>query len=114
MKIDQLREIIEFIRKTIHRDFAMPQLSILLLVAENEGISQPDISKRLDMPQASVSRNVTKLCKKLVTQRTGTVNRGYELCEISPDPAEPRRLNVFLTNKGKKFIEELRTMLNQE
>ena len=112
MDINHFRNVINFIRREIYLDFPLPQLEVLLLVIENEGISQTDISKKLNMSQASVSRNVAKLSSKVIKNEDGSYRKvGYGLLENRPDAIESRSYNVFLTDKGKQFVKDLKFVL---
>ena len=112
MKIRQFRTVVEFIRKEVNPEFPIQQLSVLLLVAEEEGITQTEISQILSMPQATVSRNVAKLGNKVVQRDGKSKMIGYGLVENRQDVVhDPRRLAVYLTDKGKKFIKDLSILL---
>jgi DNA-binding MarR family transcriptional regulator len=115
MDINHFRNVINFIRKEIYMDFPLPQLEVFLLVIENDGISQSDISKRLDMPQGTVSRNVAKLSSKVIKKDDGSYEKvGYGLLENRPDQIESRSYNVFLTDKGKQFVKDLKFVLKED
>jgi DNA-binding MarR family transcriptional regulator len=109
MDIKQFIQGINFIRAAVHKDIAMPQLAIFLLVAENDGITQTEIAERFNMPQGTVSRNVAKLGHLMTKDSKGNWKQmGYELVENIPDQHETRRNAVFLTNKGKQIIKGLK------
>jgi DNA-binding MarR family transcriptional regulator len=102
------RRIHETIREKIHPEIPAQQLSIFYLVAENEGITQGEISKHLNMPQATVSRNVLKLASKLVEDRKGNfVDTGYGLVENRDDIVDPRRNAVYTTPKGQEVLKAI-------
>ena len=114
MDINHFRNVINFIRKEIYMDFPLPQLEVLLLVIENDGISQSDISKRLNMSQGAVSRNVAKLSSRVKQMDDGSYEKmGYGLLENRPDEIESRSYNVFLTDKGKQFVKDLKVVLKE-
>jgi len=103
--IARQRRVHEAIRVLVHPEIPAQQMSILYLVAENEGITHGEIAKRLYMPQATVSRNVAKLAAKLVEDRSGKfVDTGYGLVRNVDDVVDPRRNAVFLTSKGQKVV----------
>lgn len=108
----RLSQIISYLRKEIYTDFALPQLHILLAVCLEEGITLPDLGKKLDMPHATVSRNVRTL--SFYKERSGDkwVDKGYNLVEAKPDLYERRRLAVFLTPEGKKLCAVINEMMN--
>jgi DNA-binding MarR family transcriptional regulator len=109
MDIRQFTKGIKCISSVVHKDIAMPQLTILLLVAQEQGISQPDLAMIMGIPQATVSRNVLKLSEKFVQNAKGDWRQtGYDLVETRPDPYETRRHAVYLTKKGKQVINALK------
>ena len=112
MDIKQFFKGIKCISGVIHKDIAMPQLTILLLVAENEGITQTELAEIMGIPQGTVSRNVLKLSEKFVQNAKGDWRQaGYDLVETRPDIDETRRLAVYLTRKGKDVIKALKKAL---
>jgi len=112
MDIKQFFKGIKFISDVIHKDIAMPQLTIFLLVAENEGITQPELGEIMKIPQGTVSRNILKLSSKLVQNAKGEWRQaGYDLVVTRPDIDESRRNVVYLTRKGKDVIKALKKAL---
>lgn len=101
--IDVLFRSVEYIRREIHPDMAMNQLRIFLYVADNEGITMPDLSERLGMPQGSLSRNIKKLSR---FNEKGKM-QGYDLVYREPDLDERRRFAVYLTKRGKEVWDAL-------
>jgi DNA-binding transcriptional ArsR family regulator len=80
-----------------------------LLVCLNGGeMPMQEIEKRLDMGQATVSRNVAKLGPGLTPDEPGA-----RLVEAEEDPYWRRRKIVRLTEKGKRFCEELTAILEK-
>jgi len=81
---------------------------------ENEGISHGELSKLLNMPQPTVSRNVNKLADKVAKRFDGSFEKvGYGLLENRSDEVESRSDNVLLTNKGKEFAKTLKFVLQE-
>ena len=102
------RRVHEEIRDLIHSEIPAQQLSILYYVAENEGAPQGEIAKALQMPQATVSRNIAKLAVKMEENREKKlVDTGYGLLVNRNDTADPRRLCVFLTPKGQEVLKSI-------
>ena len=102
MKIIELYSLLEMIRRELGGDYAPQQLSILLITAVNEGITQSDLAKHLNMPQPTVSRNVKKL------------EDGYEFVVTKDDfGIGYRRKAVFMTEKGKSFVARIKTMISE-
>jgi len=99
MKLLELYNVLEMIRREFKGDYAPQQLSILLLCAVNSGITQPEIGKLLSMPQPTVSRNSKKLEQKgLVNQRKDTM-------------VDTRRSAVSLTKEGEALINRIKLMI---
>lgn len=94
-------------------DLQIQMIRLLVCVMNTEGLYHADISVRLDMPQSSVSRNVGKLGTYMQPQPGG----GYEpaglgLLRNEKDTVEdPRRLRVFLTDKGQALKVKLEQYL---
>jgi DNA-binding MarR family transcriptional regulator len=109
MDIKQFISGINFIRDFVHKDFAFPQLSILLIVSQEQGITQSDLAERLKIPQVTISRNVAKLGHKMKQGVKGTWKQvGYELIETRPYLYERRMNAVYLTKKGEQIIKGLK------
>ena len=103
-----LNRICAVIGEEIHKDVAFPQLRIFLMVCRNQGITQTELSKNLNMPQATVSRNVIKLGNLMVQDSKGHwKQKGYGLVEARPDIDESRRNAVYLTKKGAKVADKI-------
>jgi len=106
MKAHQFLRVQEMIRKELGGDYAPQQLSILVLVSLREGITHTEIANVLNMPQGTVSRNVSKLA--LRRSRNGGNLVGYGLVENREDLVyDPRRKAVYLTEKGKELMDKI-------
>ena len=115
MEIKKLRHAIEFIRGAVFNDIAIGQLVMFLYIADHEGVTQPELSEALEMSQGAVSRNCAKLSTKLVESKSFDASpgseyeeRGYDLIEQRQDSIDSRRKALFLSDLGRKVIEELR------
>ena len=109
MEIKQFMKGIHFIREVIHKDIAFPQLTIFLIVAENEGITQGELADRLKIPKGTVSRNVLKLGDLLVEDSKGVwKQKGYGLVEQIPDSYDSRANACYLTKHGKSVFNALK------
>jgi len=115
MEFSQFRHLHELIRKLIHPDVAMPQLSILYLAYEQTAVAQGEISKILSMPQGTVSRNVKKLSSYLVKNSKGDfVEGGYGLVRVTYDnPYDSRVAMVRLSDKGRRVMGKIQEVLNR-
>lgn len=105
-KLDALRvmqgydKLCKLLRET-HVDFPATALHCLVCIMLNEGISQVDMQKKIDMPKSTCSRNT-----RLLTERLGPDRAGMGLAELRLDPKDWRSKGIFLTEKGKKLKEE--------
>jgi DNA-binding MarR family transcriptional regulator len=113
-RIESLFKAVSYIRENINPDFALPQLAIFLRVAQTEGITQTELSEQLSMPQGSMSRNIKQLSKYYDEIGGEKVMAGYDLVRVEPDLVERRRLAVYLTEKGKKVINALQSIVEED
>lgn len=110
--IKNLFDVIQRIRGRINPDFAIAQLALFLYVAQREGLTMPELSEHLDMPQGTLSRNIKQLSRYSVRLEGGDKEvRGYGLLRTEPDLEERRRLAVYLTKDGRKFIADLERLI---
>lgn len=107
----KLFELLYQIRLAAGGEYTPQQLEILLLCFVQPGITQTEISKRLNMPQASTSRNILKLGKKAVQDGTGRFKLvGAGLIKTQQDEVyDSRRLACYLTDTGKALVTEILT-----
>lgn len=97
--MEVFHEFVEFLRKELRTDTPLSHLSILLLVCREEGVTMPEISEKLNISQATVSRSLRLLGK----YREKGKMLGHDLVYTQQDLEERRRFAVFLTPKGKKL-----------
>lgn len=101
---DELDCMVSFLRQK-HKEFMLEKLqrlglktnsrgSVLYAVYENEGMVQDDISTRLSMDKAFVTRELNALAE------LGLVTR-------LKDPQDHRKNHIFLSEEGKKIGEEI-------
>lgn len=101
---DELESMVSFIRQK-HKEFLVSRLqplgvktssrgSVLYAVYENEGLVQEDISSRLSMDKAFVTRELNAL-------------GGMGLIKRLKDPQDHRRNHIFLTDKGRELGEAI-------
>lgn len=95
--------------RSINPDMPIQQAALFVQVCKKENITHAELSAALDMPQASVSRNVLKLAQKMHRDElTGTLSViGLGLLENKADLYEPRRYAVSLTPRGKALKAQL-------
>jgi DNA-binding MarR family transcriptional regulator len=89
------------------KEMKSQQIYMLLLVAEREGIDQIDFQKILGAPAGTVSRNLSRL--GIMTK--DDKDFGYRLIDVLPNPHNSRSNQVFLSKKGREFIEKLSSKL---
>jgi DNA-binding MarR family transcriptional regulator len=77
-----------------------------LTIAENEGMSMGDLAQRLEIAQSSASRNIAALSKWHSFGKAG-----HELVEAHEDPRERRRKLVSLTERGKRLVAVLKSIV---
>ncbi|ORJ53222.1 MarR family winged helix-turn-helix transcriptional regulator [Geothermobacter hydrogeniphilus] len=111
--ISRMFAAIEFLRRRLSKAMPSQHFSLLLAVAENPGITMPELCRLLDMPQGTVSRNV-KVLSHYVERGDDAVlrPRGHGLLRTQPDRENPLALAVFLTGKGEALVEEVNRILH--
>lgn len=85
-----------------HSDFPPNGLSIFMSIAVSEGLSATDLIVRLDMPKATVSRNLRMLGSLVAPKK-----EGMKLIRLEHDPDDYRVRRGYLTDLGKIFLAEL-------
>ncbi|RME39344.1 MAG: MarR family transcriptional regulator [Deltaproteobacteria bacterium] len=104
---------LELVRRRLNKAIPTQQLSLLLAVAENPGITMPELCRLLDMPQGTVSRNVKMLSHYIDRSAQGVLRpRGYGLLRTQPDRHNPLALAVYLTGKGEALVQEIERILS--
>jgi len=96
---------------TVHPQFRFSQWRFLLIVAENPGLTQTEIARRLDVTLAAVSRAVDTLGHKGRKDRTGN---GRKFVETKIDPLDDRNKMLFITPAGLSFLEQIENHLWSE
>lgn len=116
--LDAIRETVAIVRE-LYPTMPLQQFAVLIEVVNQEGITSPELSKRLNMTGASVSRSLQALGKHVVFPKeyTGqavhpTKVKGLELIETRPDVEEPRRHAVWLTPKGQELASKMRKAMS--
>jgi len=102
-----LSRVIEPFARYNPREVSCTTLLIFLTIGESlEGLLQTDISRRLNIPKSSVSRN----CSLLDTQ-TQKGGLGMGLINREPWHADQRIKFVKLTVKGRELFDEIYSRL---
>ena len=114
-EIYRLSRVIELLRRQLNKDLPSQHIALLLAVAQNPGITMPELCKQLDMPQGTVSRNVklmSHFCDK--NGNNSVTKKGYGLLETDQAPANRYQLAVFLTAEGERLVEKLARVMGPE
>lgn len=90
-------------------EMPMQQADILITIASRPGISMGELADEVGLAQSSVSRNVAGLA---AYAKPGMP--GLALVEALPDPQDSRRRRLFLTAKGKAFVQQLMGYLDPD
>jgi len=111
MEIKQFYSAIKLIQDEIFRELPMQHLAILLLVALNKGITQPEIQRTLNMPQGTCSRNCSRLSVHVVKRKGDWTDVGYGLLSLKETHDSSGAIACYLSDKGKKFVKKLEDVL---
>jgi len=100
-ELQQLDKALRFARENLSADITAQRLLILISVYFHEGLSQRELLKFLDSTSiTALSRNIADL-SALTTKKL----QGPSLLELRVDPLNLRVKRVFLTPKGKRFMQ---------
>ena len=102
---DTLRELdraLRFARAKLSPDITAQRLLILIAVYFNEGLSQRELLQHLE------STSITALSRNLADLSALTTKKlpGPGLLELRVDPLNLRIRRVFLTRKGRSFMNQ--------
>jgi DNA-binding MarR family transcriptional regulator len=110
MALNKLERILEEFRK-LDPEMPMQTAMTLLFVAQNQdaqdGVSIKMVAEALGISSAAASRNVSRLSKVGVKQQIG-----HGLVETFEDPLFRVRKCVKLTPKGRRVIQSIVEVLN--
>lgn len=94
---------LRFARHKLSPDITVQRLLILIAVYFHEGLSQRELLRHLELTSiTALSRNIADL-SRITTKKLP----GPGLLELRTDPLNLRVKRVFLTTKGKRFMEKL-------
>lgn len=108
MGIKKFKEYLDVIRSVFGNEVYITQLAIFLEVANHEGISTPDLEKRLGVAQNTLSRNIKKLSR--YRDRKTKKIEGLNLMYSTQDLEERRRFVLFLTPEGHELKKRLNSL----
>ncbi len=113
--LTRLARVIELLRKQLNKDLPSQHIALLLAVAQQPGITMPELCKMLDMPQGTVSRNV-KLMSHFCDKKgnNSVAKKGYGLLETDQAPSNRYQLAVFLTTEGERLVQKLARLMDHE
>jgi DNA-binding MarR family transcriptional regulator len=114
-ELTRLAQIIELLRKQLNKDLPSQHIALLLAVAQQPGITMPELCEQLDMPQGTVSRNV-KLMSHFCDKKgsNGVTKKGYGLLETDQAPSNRYQLAVFLTAEGERLVQKMARVMEHE
>lgn len=107
--LSKLDKIVSMFLK-LNKDLLLPHMDIFIKVANHEGITMPDLIKETGIKQSSISRYVKALSQYYEIDQANPSSpepKGLGLLRVEPDMVNRKRYAVFLTEKGRKFKEEL-------
>jgi len=113
-EIDRIFKVVEHLRKNVNKDFPSQHVAIFLAVAQNPGITMPELIRQLDMPQGTLSRNVKLLSRFMEHENGKSSLRGHDLLRTEPVPTGRHALAVYLTDKGEFLLRELQDIMGEE
>lgn len=94
--------------RTLDPDLPIQYALSFITIAQNEGMSIGELAERLGIAQSSASRNVAALSRWHSFGKAG-----FDLVQAQEDPRERRRKVVTLTDKGRGFIDSLRSIVGE-
>jgi DNA-binding MarR family transcriptional regulator len=94
--------------RKIKNDFPLYAVEMFLAVATQEGVTSTEISKRLAITGAAVSRHLGLLGHQ---DRHG--GRGLGLIEARP-AENPKYKELYLTNQGRLLLESIKDIIGGE
>lgn len=109
----EFERLLALLGDEIKFDIPLQQLRLLLMVALNPGITQTELTERLELHQATISRNVKKMSEDHIITEDGTVRTvGWGLLQTRQDTRfDSRRLAVFLTKRGERVLMKFQAAL---
>lgn len=100
--LQSLDRALRFARAKLSPDVTAQRLLILLAVYFHEGLSQRELLHHLELTSiTALSRNLADL-SNLTTRK----QPGPGLLELRTDPLNLRAKQVFLTRKGRRFVQQ--------
>ena len=110
---DKLLRAVRYFREVLNSTQPpLQHLEMFLAVAEDEGIGQIALEKKLDSLQATTSRNIKRLSQNPVRDDDGKMVRmGHDLLEVRPTAGVFN--GVYLSKHGKEVFLEIQKILGK-
>lgn len=104
----KLQHATAYIRQ-VESEFSIVSLHALLIIASDEGCTVSDVQSKLGVTKAAASRNVHALGDQ--DNRRGD-QAALNFISIKTDPVDIRRKRLYLTDKGRGFLNGLVDILH--
>jgi DNA-binding MarR family transcriptional regulator len=112
--ITRILAAMDLLRRRVHKEMPSQHIVLFLTVADNPGVTMPELSRLLDMPQGTVSRNVKILSQYVDHDNNSFMQKGRNLLRTQPDNSDGYCLAVHLTGRGELLINDLISTLYPE
>lgn len=109
LSLSRLVAVMEVFR-SVDPEIQAQTVLTFLMIARQPGIPMRTIQTRLDVASSTASRNVAYLSD--LNYKPSRKGHGFVVAR--EDPADRRNKLVFLTPKGKKFLQNLETAMSGE
>lgn len=113
-ELARMTAAMELLRKRVNKGMPGQQMCLLLTVAVRPGVTMQELTRLLDMPQGSVSRNIKALSYYREHENGVSKLKGRGLLYTSPAENGSHALAVYLTPLGKKVIGEIGQVLRKD
>jgi DNA-binding MarR family transcriptional regulator len=110
---NKIDKVLAYFQEEVHNQFQLHQFRLLLLLAvrDPDPVPYDEVCKRLGLSNAAVSRNSKQLGVHMVKGEDGWKDVGLGLIDVRPDIYETRRNVMSLTDKGRKVMTGLNTLM---
>lgn len=100
-----LKKLTRYLR-SLDQHMTMFQLESFLLVAESPGITMREVEAKMDVANATTSRNIAYWSKWRKYEVPG-----MDFLEIYPDPRDRRLRIIEMTPKGEAFLSKVNELM---
>lgn len=101
----RLEEVADFLIETVGSDLQISTLKVFLFIVHRGSCTQRDVEKYLSLTNSSASRNVSYWTDSRFDGKPGL---GF-IMRVE-DPHDRRYRLLTLTNRGRSFVEKLRSL----